>query len=74
VRISSKSSVLFTDDFLINNKNNFMGNLLYIVAFIFIIGWLVGFVGFQAGGAIHLLLVFAIVAVLINIIQGKKAL
>lgn len=51
-----------------------MGNLLYIVAFIFIIGWLVGFVGFRVGGAIHILLVVAIIAVLINIIQGKKAL
>jgi hypothetical protein len=50
-----------------------MGNLLYIVAFIFVIGWLVGFVGFHLGGAFHLLLLMAIVSVLLNIIQGKKA-
>jgi len=60
--------------FLIINTNSFMGNLLYIVAAIFIIGWAIGFVGFHIGGAIHLLLVIAIIAVLLNIIQGKKAL
>ncbi len=51
-----------------------MRSLLYIVAVIFVIGWAIGFIGYQAGGAIHLLLVIAVVAVLINIIQGKKAL
>jgi hypothetical protein len=51
-----------------------MRNLLYIVAFIFVIGWLVGFVGFNIGGAFHLLLLMAIISVLISIIQGKKAL
>jgi hypothetical protein len=51
-----------------------MRNLLYIVAFIFVIGWLVGFVGFHLGGAIHLLLLMAVISVLLNIIQGKKAL
>jgi hypothetical protein len=51
-----------------------MGKLLYIVAIIFAIGWLVGFLGFHVGGAIHLLLIIAIIAVLLNIIQGKRAL
>lgn len=51
-----------------------MRSLLYIVAVILLVGWLVGFLGYHAGGAIHLLLVLAIIAVLINIIQGKKAL
>ena len=51
-----------------------MGNLLYIVAFIFVIGWLIGFIGFHVGGAFHLLLLVAIIAALLNIIQGKKAL
>lgn len=51
-----------------------MGNLLYIVAVIFVIGWLVGFVGFHVGGAFHLLLLVAIIATLLSIIQGKKTL
>jgi hypothetical protein len=51
-----------------------MGNLLYIIAVILIIGWLIGFVGFNAGGLIHILLVIAIIVVLLRIIQGKKPL
>ena len=49
-----------------------MSNLLYKVAFILIIGWLVGFLGFQAGPLIHLLLVFAVIAVILSIIQRRK--
>lgn len=51
-----------------------MGNLLYIVAVILVIGWLIGFVGYNAGGLIHLLLVIAVIAVLLKIISGKSAL
>jgi len=50
-----------------------MGNLLYIVAVILIIGWAVGFVGFNAGGLIHILLVIAIIAVLFRVISGRNA-
>ena len=49
-----------------------MGNLLYIIAVILVIGWLIGFVGFNAGGLIHLLLVIAVIAVLLKIISGKS--
>jgi hypothetical protein len=49
-----------------------MGNLLYIIAVILIIGWLVGFVGFHAGGLIHILLVIAVIAVLLRLISGKR--
>ena len=49
-----------------------MGNLLYVVAIILIIGWLVGFIGYSAGGLIHVLLVIAVVVILLRIIQGKK--
>jgi hypothetical protein len=51
-----------------------MSNLLYIVAVILIIGWLVGFLGFHAGGLIHVLLVIAIIAILLRLIQGRKIL
>ena len=50
-----------------------MGNLLYIVAVILIISWAIGFVGFHAGGLIHLLLVIAIIAVLLRVISGRNA-
>jgi hypothetical protein len=49
-----------------------MGNLLYIVAVILLIAWAVGFIGYNAGGIIHILLVVAIIAVLLRVIQGKK--
>jgi tryptophan-rich sensory protein len=50
-----------------------MGNLLYVIAVILVIGWLIGFFGFQAGGGIiHILLVIAVIAVILRIIQGRK--
>jgi hypothetical protein len=49
-----------------------MNNLLYIVAVILVIGWLVGFFAFHAGGIIHVLLVIAIIVILLRLIQGKK--
>lgn len=49
-----------------------MGNLLYIIAVILVIGWLVGFVGFHAGGLIHILLVIAVIAILLRLISGRR--
>ncbi len=49
-----------------------MGNLLYFIAVILVIGWLIGFIGYGAGGLIHLLLVIALIAVVFRVIQGKK--
>lgn len=49
-----------------------MGNILYIIAVILVIGWLIGFLGYAAGGLIHLLLVLAIIAVLVNVIGGSR--
>jgi hypothetical protein len=51
-----------------------MGNLLYIIAVVLIIAWLIGLVGYQAGNIIHILLVLAIIAILIRVIQGRKPL
>jgi hypothetical protein len=49
-----------------------MGNILYILAVILVIGWLIGFFGFHTGGLIHVLLVIAVIAVLLRVISGKK--
>jgi len=51
-----------------------MGNLLYVVAVVLVIAWAVGFLGFHAGGLIHVLLVIAIIAVLVRVIQGRRIL
>ncbi len=48
-----------------------MGNLLYIIAVILVIAWAIGFLGYHAGGIIHILLVIAVVAVLLKIIRGS---
>jgi hypothetical protein len=49
-----------------------MGNLLYIIAILLIIAWAIGFFAFSVGGLIHILLVIAIIAILIRVIQGRK--
>jgi hypothetical protein len=51
-----------------------MGNLLYVIAVILVIGWLIGFVGYNVGGIIHILLVIAVIVVLLRIIQGRRVL
>ena len=48
-----------------------MGNLLYILAVRLVIGWLLGFFVYSAGGLIHILLVIAVVAILLNLIRGR---
>lgn len=48
-----------------------MSNLLYLIAVILIIGWILGFFVYSAGALIHALLVLAIIAILVNIIRGR---
>ena len=49
-----------------------MGSILYTVAVILIIFWAIGFFTYSAGAIIHLLLVFAVVAVLVRVINGNR--
>jgi hypothetical protein len=49
-----------------------MNNLLYLIAVILIIGWGIGFFVYSAGAIIHLLLVFAVIAILFRILGGTK--
>ncbi|WP_428668388.1 lmo0937 family membrane protein [Runella sp.] len=46
-----------------------MRSLLYIIAVILIIGWLIGAFAYSAGGLIHILLVLAIISLLIGFIR-----
>lgn len=48
-----------------------MSNLLYIIAVILVIGWAIGFFAYSVGNIIHILLVIAIIAILIRVIQGR---
>jgi hypothetical protein len=42
------------------------------VAVILIILWAIGFFAYSAGSIIHILLVIAIVAILLRLIQGRR--
>lgn len=47
--------------------------MLYTIALILIIAWLLGLVSsYTMGGFIHILLVVAIVILLVRIIQGRR--
>ncbi len=47
--------------------------MLYTIAVILLVLWLLGFVSsFTMGGLIHILLVIAIVLVLVRVISGRK--
>jgi hypothetical protein len=47
--------------------------MLYTLALILIIAWLLGLVSsYTMGGFIHILLVIAIVLLLVRVIQGKQ--
>jgi Family of unknown function (DUF5670) len=48
---------------------NFMTSLLYLIAVILIIGWILGFFVYSAGGVIHILLVIAIIALVLGVIR-----
>jgi ABC-type polysaccharide/polyol phosphate export permease len=48
-------------------------NMLWTIAVILVIMWLLGMVtSYTLGGLLHLLLVLALIAVLIRIIQGRN--
>jgi predicted ferric reductase len=49
-----------------------MGNLLYIIAVVLIIIWAVGFLGYNSGGIIHILLVIAVIAVVFRLVSGQR--
>ncbi len=47
--------------------------MLWTIAVILIVMWLLGLVSsYTMGGFIHILLVVAIIVVLLNVIQGRK--
>ncbi len=49
--------------------------MLYTIAVVLIILWLLGLVGsYTMGGLIHILLVVALIMILVNFISGRKTL
>ena len=49
--------------------------MLYTLAIILLVLWLLGFVAFHVGGGlIHLLLVIALVVIVVQLVTGRRAL
>lgn len=46
-----------------------MRSILYLIAVILVIGWLLGFFVYSATGLIHILIVLAVVALLLGLIR-----
>lgn len=46
-----------------------MRGILYLIAVLLVIGWLVGFLAYSVGGLIHILLVLAVVSILLSLIR-----
>jgi hypothetical protein len=46
--------------------------MLYTIAVILVVLWLLGFIGHVAGGLIHLLLVIALILVVVNLVSGRR--
>lgn len=49
-----------------------MNSLLYLIAIVLIIGWLLGVFVYSVGGLIHILLVLAVVSILLRLIGGSR--
>ena len=49
--------------------------MLYTVAIVLVVLWLVGLVSsYTMGGFIHILLVIAVIVILVNFLSGRKSL
>lgn len=49
--------------------------MLYTIAIVLIVLWLLGFFAFHIGsGLIHILLVIALIMVVVNLVSGRRAL
>lgn len=49
-----------------------MRTIIYVIAVVLVIAWLVGWFGFQTGGLFHLVLVIAFVMVVLNLLQSNR--
>jgi len=47
----------------------FMSGLLYLIAVILLIGWLLGVFVYSVGGLIHILIVLALISLILGVIR-----
>ncbi|MCO4294654.1 lmo0937 family membrane protein [Solitalea sp. MAHUQ-68] len=48
-----------------------MRSILYVLAVILVVGWLLGLTVWHAGGIIHILLVLAVISILFTLIRSN---
>ena len=68
-KIGKHFSYLFYHNIQFTLKLNIMSGLLYLVAVILIIGWILGVFVYSVGGLIHILIVLAIISLILGIIR-----
>jgi fatty acid desaturase len=49
-------------------------SMIWTLALILFVAWLLGLFAFHAGGLIHILLVIALIVVIVRLLQGRKVL
>lgn len=47
-----------------------MRSILYLIAVILVVGWLVGFFVYSAGGLIHILIVLAVISLVLGLMRS----
>ena len=50
-----------------------MNSILYLVAFILVISWAIGFFFMAIGGLIHILLIIGLISILLGLIRRPTA-
>ena len=49
-----------------------MRSILYIIAVVLVIGWLIGVFAYSVGGLIHILLVLAVISLIFAVINNRS--
>lgn len=47
-----------------------MRSILYLIAAILVVGWLLGFFVYSAGGLIHILIVLAVISLILGLMRS----
>jgi hypothetical protein len=47
-----------------------MRSILYLIAVILVIGWILGFFVYSAGGLIHILIVLAVISLILGLMRS----
>jgi hypothetical protein len=72
-RLSGKDKFTVVQSFTASKKG--VNKMLYTIAVVLVILWLLGVVtSYTIGGFIHILLVIAIISILFRVISGRKVL